>query len=183
MSFKSEASKYQAESTVSKLFSSILNTTAKATPNTTQTLSTTQILANQFNHDTPQKSKKNKQNKKIAKNVDREKKFSKFVKYTMIKNKSDHTVEEQKYLTKLAKKNIAQLQSVKIDEFAEEELNQVKGEVLSEISKPKRKRTRRVVQGKGKFDDFDSKVKRGLISVPGLTPGLAPVDYNESDSE
>ncbi|EGW31289.1 uncharacterized protein SPAPADRAFT_56168 [Spathaspora passalidarum NRRL Y-27907] len=188
MSFKSEASKYQAESTVSKLFSSILNTTTPSEESRTSNLSTTQILANQFNHTaTASKKKSNsKSNKKIAKNVDKEKKFSKFVKYTIIKNKKDHTPEEKKYLTKLAKRNIAQLQSVKVDEMVEDELKEVKAQVLAEITDKShgRLRKKRLVNNKNKkFDDFDSKVKRGMISVPGLTPGLAPVDYNESDSE
>ncbi|KAG7697953.1 hypothetical protein KL930_001615 [Ogataea haglerorum] len=45
-------------------------------------------------------------------------------------------------------------------------------------------RRKKVRQSKLKKDQFQAKVKKGLISVPGLTPGLAPVgETGSSDDE
>ncbi|KAK6455790.1 regulator of rDNA transcription 14 [Scheffersomyces xylosifermentans] len=189
MTFKSTSSKHQAQATVNKLFANILpNTNIKTDVAEKQKLSSTQLLSNQFNQaSVPQKKIKKKTNAKIKKMTEQDKKFKKFVKYNIIKNHTDRTTEEEKYLKKLVKRNITQINNLShIDNIEiEEELSDVRADLLQSIGKKenKRLRKRKIVNKNSKFDDFDNKVKRGFISVPGLTPGLAPVDYNESDSE
>lgn len=190
MSFKSNSSKFQAESTVNKLFANILQTTPSQIQSSSSTssssLSTTQILSQQFNHDnTKDIKKKKKTSGRIKKASETDKKFKKFIKYTMIKERKEHTPEEKKYLKKLAKKNINHLQQFsKVDDLEiEDELAEVKLGLLENLHKPahKRLRKKRIVHKSKDFDDFDITGKGK--NTPGLTPGLAPVDYNESDSE
>ncbi|ABN64973.2 predicted protein [Scheffersomyces stipitis CBS 6054] len=190
MSFKSTASKHQAQTTVSKLFANILpNHTIGNDEDKQEKLSSTQLLSNQLKQSSvPLKKVKKKTNAKIKKINDSNTKFKKFVKYNIIKSREEHTVEEQKYLKKLVKRNASQIKNLShIDNMQiEEELSDVRASLIDKIGKKenKRLRKRKLTSAKNsKFDDFDNKVKRGFISVPGLTPGLAPIDYNESDSE
>ncbi|EMG46161.1 RRT14 Regulator of rDNA transcription 14 [Candida maltosa Xu316] len=188
MSFHSNASKHQAETTISKLFSNILHTEPSSKKNSNKKpISSTQLVSNQFNHHTIKKKKTS--NKNINKKVEKEKSFNKFVKYNYIKNKAVKSESDQKYLKKLAKKNINKLNSVsKIDDFEiSEEFDQVSSELLDSL-KPKggkrlRKKLLRVRPEDEADNGFEEKIKKGVISYPGLTPGLAPVDYDEEDSE
>ncbi|CAK9437871.1 uncharacterized protein LODBEIA_P22490 [Lodderomyces beijingensis] len=210
MSFSSNAAKHQAEQTVNRMFAEILHTQPKkphSKPSSSASpLSTTQLLSQQLGkkpqHRESDKVKKSKtlQKKHMKKKQEQDKKFQKFIKYSMIKSKWDTdpkslTAEEHKYLSKLTRRNINQLRKWnEIDDFEiSEEMARVKSELLLDIAPAQRKRLRKklaVPSPRGKkgdnnvdFVDFDAKVKKGLISVPGLTPGLAPVDYDESDSE
>lgn len=182
-SFTSDASQYQAENTVNKLFSNILHTNISTTKSTTN--------ANQLFAQHGSSVKKNKKNeaKRIKKNEERTKAFNKFVKYNYIKNKENKNESDKKYLSKLVRKNVNKLNSSsKIDDFEiNEEFNIVSSELLDQI-KPKngkrlRKKLFRVNENDERAKEFNEKLQKGVISHPGLTPGLAPVDYNESDSE
>ncbi|CAI5758384.1 unnamed protein product [Candida verbasci] len=182
MPFNSNSSKYQAENTLNKLYSSILNTNSLKPSSNNTTLSTTQILSNQLNQ--KHQPKVNKKKKKNVKQLEKDKKFQKFLKYNFIKNKSVRSEEEQKYVKKLIRRNINQINKAsKIDDFeVESELERVKLELLNEVG-PKEKRrirNRKHIENKGNnYRDFESK---GNKVNNGLTPGLAPVDY-ESDEE
>lgn len=219
MSFKSKASKQQAQSTVNRLFANVLpgstivdqaqskitktsNSNSNKNQNQNQKknkLSSTELLNNHLSNKhklTPEeirklnKQNKHKQNKLINKKLEETKKFNKLIKYNIIKNhKSENqlTVEESKYLKKLIKKNsnsINRLSEIDDPEI-NEELDQIKQEIL-QISNDKYNKAKRYKENKisQKQIDFNEKVKSGDISVPGLTPGLAPVGYDDdSDDE
>lgn len=221
MSFNSNASKYQAENTVDKLFSNILHTSttsksvskskskSKSKPKP-KPISSTQLLVNQLqstnttanNNNT--KRKKHNNNKRINKTLLEEKKFSKFIKYNHIKQKSNKSELDEKYLNKLVRKNINSLNKInKIDDLLiDEELNQIKQELLEEnefvgmgggqLKGGKRLRKKLLNNTKQVIDEFDgfgeisssnNNNKKKNSSYPGLTPGLAPVDYEEEDDE
>lgn len=206
MSFTSKASKHQAEQTVNKLFADILHTQPTTSSSTTKDnakLSSTQILTNQlhptYSTTSRAKSQKKKKLQKVKKKEIEDKKFQKFIKYNHIlsKDPSQQTDADKAYIRKLVRKNTNQVKNLShIDDFeVESELDMVKLQLLTDLQ-PKLKlrlRKRLVVPrsskgdadgvSKQEFIDFDDKVQRGLISVPGLTPGLAPVDENESESD
>lgn len=155
--FKSNSSKSHSINLLNKLTASIQNDTSSKTPT-----SSTEVLASQF---TAPKTKKivKKQNKKIQKNQKRELKELKRVKYELIKNKDNLSPEHEKYLKKLIKKNKNLILSNDGDEdYSTEELQK---QILSFNKKEVKKNK-----------NFKTKKHTGL------TPGLAPVDY-ESDSE
>ncbi|KAI5968448.1 RRT14 [Candida theae] len=157
----------------------------------------------------PKSQSKNKRStlqKKNKKRESQDKKFEKFIKYNHILSKpaSQQTESDKAYLRKLVRKNTNQIKNLShIDDFeVESELQSVKLQLLNDLqptlSSSKRRLRKKLLvpnkkseHGEGDGDavtkqeyiDFDDKVKRGLISMPGLTPGLAPVDYNESESE
>ncbi|KAI3402503.2 RRT14 [Candida oxycetoniae] len=182
------------------------NAKPKAKANSSSSsLSATQILSQQLQSQpnfTPKAIKKNRSTlkKQQKKKQKQDQRFQKFIKYNMIKSKSINnpdklTVEEGNYLKKLTKRNINELQKLNtIDDFEiNEEMNSVKQDLLKDLAPAKNKQRLRkklliANNSKGKnsddfgdFIDFDAKVKKGWISVPGLTPGLAPIDYDEED--
>ncbi|ODV76750.1 regulator of rDNA transcription 14 [Suhomyces tanzawaensis NRRL Y-17324] len=191
MSFASNTSRKLAQSTVAKLFENVLPNSTLAVPADDTHLSSTQLLSRQLNTKvTKSKKKSAKSSQKIKKQMEQDKKFNKMIKYNIIKGHEDHSPEELKYLAKLRRKNINQINNVSNidDEDILHELDELRSSLLDNelISKQPKKRLRGKYVGEtrhAKYQDFDSKIKRGLISYPGLTPGLAPVDYNESDSE
>ncbi|EDK44008.1 hypothetical protein LELG_02187 [Lodderomyces elongisporus NRRL YB-4239] len=176
-------------------------------------LSSTQILSQQLQPQLQQtrlslKTGKSSQNnnkvkKLLKKKHEQDKKFQKFIKYSMIKNKMSTdpeslTLEEHKYLKKLAKRNINALQKYsKIDDFEiEQEMSSVKNELLKDLAPKKQTRLRKKLaipakkgsarsNANNQINDFDyeRKLQKGLISAPGLTPGLAPVDYDDDEEE
>ncbi|RCK67110.1 Regulator of rDNA transcription 14 [Candida viswanathii] len=185
-SFNSSASKYQAENTVNKLFSNILHT--PLSKGATSTSSTNQLFA-QLGGRAVSKKKKKREAAKIKKSEEQSKAFRKFVKYTHVKNKAEKSEADQKYLGRLVRRNVSALErGAKIDDFeVDEEFRAVSAELLDELKSKRGKRLRKKMAFRVKDDDrkkeFDEKIQKGVISYPGLTPGLAPVDYNESDSE
>lgn len=212
MSFTSKASKHQAEQTVNKLFADILHTqpsSSKTKDDDAKLLSSTQILTNQLHpttttntHTSKSKSLKRRKLQKIKKKETKDKKFEKFIKYNQILSKpeSEQTESDKAYIRKLIRKNTNQVRNLShIDDFEVElELEAVKLQLLADLQlklkKSKLRLRKKLIVPKSKSDsadevtklefiDFDDKVKRGLISMPGLTPGLAPVDENESESE
>lgn len=172
-------------------------------------LSSTQILTNQLHPTTgstntsKSKSLKRRKLQKIKKKETKDKKFEKFIKYNQILSKpeSQQTESDKAYIRKLIRKNTNQVRNLShIDDFEVElELEAVKLQLLADLQlklKGKLRLRKKLIVPKSKNDsaddddvtklefiDFDDKVKRGLISMPGLTPGLAPVDENESESE
>ena len=189
---------------------STTTTTPKAAKDRDAKLSSTQILTNQLMQGSKPAStarskqqQKRKLHQKIKKKEAQDKKFQKFIKYNQILSKlpSSRTDAERAYINKLIRKNTNQLKQLShIDDFEiESELEAVKLQLLNELhhhptlksrirkklTVPKQKSSATDEEGltKQDFIDFDDKVKRGLISVPGLTPGLAPVDENESESD
>lgn len=202
MSFNSAVSKNQAHATVSKLFANILpeGSSKKSTSS-----SSTQLLSSQFNQQTSKVQRKleSKRQKKVAlikmkKVKELNKKFSKNVKYNIIKNHAEHSIEEAKYLTRLQKKNVNQILRLgEIDDMVVgEEMEEIKRDLVGHIVGNKVKRVNKdhafmekLVDdrfgrnNRDKLDAFNRRVEDGVLAVPGLTPGLAPVDYNESEEE
>ncbi|KAI5967284.1 RRT14 [Candida margitis] len=147
---------------------------------------------------------KKKKLQKIKKRETEDKKFQKFIKYNQIlsKPKNQQTESDKAYIGKLIRKNTNQIKNLThIDDFEiESELDVVKSQLLADLQPKSQARLRKKLTvpnsrnrssdydgdggvSKQEFIDFDDKVKRGLISMPGLTPGLAPVDENESESD
>lgn len=190
MSFASTSSKTHAQATVAKLFSNLMPNTSIEEKSHIPT-SSTQLLSNQFNTTANQSTKKHKKktNDKIKKATEQDKKFRRMIKYNIIKDHKTHSLEETKYLAKLRRKNITQINNLSTidDDAINQELEDTKASLIAQIGAKQHKRLRKraVVNSKknAKFDDFNAKVEKGIISYPGLTPGLAPIDYNESDSE
>lgn len=190
--FNSATSHSQAKSTVNKLLANFLP--GSQTPATTKSkkLSSAEKASNEISkksntEDIKRIASKTKkiQKKKILKASETSKKFQKLAKYSSIKAHKESgtlTPEEQKYLNKLVKKNVSAINSLTEidDDELKDELKQVKRDILA-VTTPKK--IKKLSKKNSKQSDFDSKVKKGFISYPGLTPGLAPVDYNESDSE
>lgn len=125
--------------------------------------SATELVSKQFN--APEKVTKKKQNKLVQKKLKQDTKELKRIRYELIKSKKEKgsalSEEHEKYLNKLIRKNKRSLINTEYDH----ELDQLQEEILNYKRKqPKASR-------------------RSQHNVPGLTPGLAPVDYNESDDE
>lgn len=187
----SATSKNKAESTVAKLFANVLPGADYAKSTASSNLASAQQLASLVKHKPSaitKKSTKKTINQKIKKASEKDKKFRKMIKYNIINNHEDPSIEEQKYLAKLRKKNINQLNNLSNidDEGISHDLEEVRTALIEQVGAKQKKRLRKrklVTSNNQKFDDFNAKVKKGFISYPGLTPGLAPVDYNESDSE
>ncbi|EGV63051.1 Regulator of rDNA transcription protein 14 [Yamadazyma tenuis] len=165
--FSSSSAKAHSANLISKLTASI------HTPETSSSkkpVSSTELLASQFSQPRSKKTIK-KRNKTIQKKQLKDAKELKRVKYELIRSKAPATLpqEHQKYLKKLVKRNkniiLANDPDPTMEDFSTDALQ---SEILS-FHKPAPKKS-------NKFRTFKKK------SVPGLTPGLAPVDY-ESDSE
>ncbi|CAK7893869.1 regulator of rDNA transcription protein 14 [[Candida] anglica] len=192
MSFDSATSQSQAKSTVNKLLANFLpgaaiaSTTVVPTKPTAKAQTVAKELSKKSNPEELKRiAKKQKlaQRKKILKNSETTKKFNKLAKYNSIKAHKESgniTPQEEKYLSKLVRKNISAVNSLsEIDDpELKQELSEVKKDILS-IYAPVKKSKKQ----SSKQKDFNTKIQKGYISYPGLTPGLAPVDYNESDSE
>lgn len=133
-----------------------------------------------------QKVEKIKKNKAINQKLEQEKKFKKLVKFNVIKAHKDGKAlspEEQKYLRKLIKKNAnAVSRASEVDDpFVKEEIDTLRQEILALTNEKYDKSRDRKLDAK--LLSFNDKIKKGVLAYPGLTPGLAPVDYDESDEE
>lgn len=195
MAFQSASTKAKAKSTVNKLFENILpGTTLLAA--SSKKLSSTEAVSRETSTKNKlssaeirklNKVERAKQNKLINKKLEQSKKFQKLVKYNVIKSHKDSenlTPEEQKYLKKLIKKNsnVVNRASEVDDPFVKEEIDSLRNEIIAmNNAKYDRSRDRKL---DAKLQSFTEKVKKGILSAPGLTPGLAPVGYDdESDDE
>lgn len=195
MSFNSKSSKTQAQATVNKLFSNLLPGTVQAVAKETLPMSSAQILHMEIENKNKlskeetkkiQKQNKLKKHKMIKKASAEEKKYGKLAKYHLIKqHKAEGSLseEESKYLKKLVRKNVSSLNRIsEIDDMEiKSELDQVRQDILK-INREKHDKKVKRTQNK-KTKDFNTKVSKGMISYPGLTPGLAPVGLEDSDDE
>ena len=194
MSFVSSTSKARAEASVNKLLAGLIPD-AQQRKQTKKPKSSTELLAAQF--ETPvnvvSKRDRQKKNKLVKKKQEEQKRFEKLVKYKVIKShKNNATEAEQKYLKKLIKRNVNQLKMLEeYEDFAvEDEIKELERELAAEIEAKQKKRKDKSLStthtksvSSGLTDRYNNLVKEGKISVPGLTPGLAPVDYVSSDEE
>ncbi|KAK7684776.1 hypothetical protein QCA50_012018 [Cerrena zonata] len=129
------------------------------------------------------KANKIKKNKAINKKVKANKKFNKI---TSLIIPNELPEEERKYLQKLVKKNSSTLRRLTDidDPDVKDEIDQLKAEIL-ELTNEKYNKAKASKNNKldKKSQDFNEKVKKGLISTPGLTPGLAPVGLDDDSDE
>lgn len=197
MGFSSSASKTKAQTAVNRLLAATLPGQLEA-PAAGRLLSTEQ-LSRQLSKKNRllaveikklNKARKLKQNRQIAKTLEQNKKFTKLVKYNIIKNhklaaSAGHgvlSVEEEKYLNKLVKKNTNMLNRLsEVDDLqVKDELDDIKRDIL-QLTARKTKENKTVSKN---LRDFNEKIKDGELAYPGLTPGLAPVGWDdESDDE
>lgn len=193
MAFSSNSSKARAKATVNNLFEKMLPGTTVSAP-TGKNASTTEKFAKEIAKKRLTKSEikkankveKTKQNRSINKKLEEDKKFQKLVKYNVIKSHKTSeklSPEEQKYLKKLIKKNsnaVGRASEVD-DPFVKDEINDLREEIINLTNeKYDRSRDRKL---DAKLQSFNDKIKKGVLSYPGLTPGLAPVGLDDSDDE
>lgn len=192
MAFASASSKAKAKATVNLLFEYML-------PGSTGTLTHTKGSATEKFHREVSKQKltkeevkkikkteKAKKNKAINKRLEADKKFQKLVKYNVIKAHKDAnklSEEEQKYLRKLTKKNSSAVRRAGDvdDPQVKDEIEELRAEIVAltdeqYLRSKEKKQTEKLLA-------FTEKVKSGVMSYPGLTPGLAPVGFDDSDDE
>lgn len=184
--FNSASSKNKAEATVNKLLGDLLpNVAGQEKKHTKKKSSNTQILSNQFDltvQPINTRKFKTQRNAKIKKFNQTNKKFDKLTKYTIIKESKDKSINHEKYLQKLVNRNINLITKYDIDnEDTQDEILELKSSILPKITTSKSRLRKKVLftSNNNGQHEFDEKVKKGWISMPGLTPGLAPVDYNE----
>lgn len=193
MAFASATSKAKAQATVNKLFESMLPG-GSALPASTKKVSSTEKFHREVSKQKltkdeirkANKAEKMKRNKVIKKRLEQDKKFQKLVKYNVIKAHKDAdnlTEEEQKYLKKLIKKNSSAVRRAGDvdDPVVKDEIEQLRAEIVALLNeKYARSKERKQEE---KLEAFKQKVISGTVSYPGLTPGLAPVGFDESDDE
>lgn len=198
MSFTSASSKAKAKATVNKLFQDVIPGATlvplKKVHNTAAgdfALEARKTRLSKGEVRKQNKVEKAKQNKSINKKLEKDKKFQKLVRYNVIKGHkgaaASLSLEEEKYLKKLVKKNSSALKrSADInDPDIQDEIAALQQEIIAmRDEKYDRSRDRKL---DNKLLAFNDKVKSGTLSYPGLTPGLAPVglddDSDESDDE
>ncbi|SGZ54311.1 CIC11C00000000051 [Sungouiella intermedia] len=196
MAFSSNTSKARAKATVNKLFESMLPGTAltslgkqgaSATEKFAREISKKRLSKEEIRK--ANKAERVKQNKVINKKLESDKKFQKLVKYQVIKShKSTENLsaEEQKYLKKLIKKNSNAVKRAGgvDDPFVQEEIEDLRKEIL-ELSNEKYKKSKERKLD-AKLESFNHRLHKKEYKetdAPGLTPGLAPVGFDESDDE
>lgn len=196
MAFSSNSSKAKAKATVSKLFETMLPGTslaglgkqgASSTEKFVREMSKKRLSKEEIRK--ANKVEKVKQNKAINKKLEADKKFQKLVKFQVIKShKSSENLspEEEKYLKKLIKKNsnVVKRASGVDDPIVQEEIDDLRKEILDLANeKYKQSRERKL---DAKLESFNHRLHKGEqkeMDAPGLTPGLAPVGFDESDDE
>lgn len=192
MVFTSKSAKAKSKATVNKLFENILpgsqplpdSQEFSATQQFHRQVSSKHLSSEEVRKLT--KSERRRRNKTLNKNLEHERLFHKVVKHNIIKNHKSLMLlspEEEKYLKKLIKKNSSAVRrTADVDNLAvKHEMDQLRAEILAlENEKYDRSRDR---QHKAKLQSFQKKAESGVLSVPGLTPGLAPVGYDSSDEE
>lgn len=193
MAFTSNTSKAKAKATVNKLFGSMLSgavietqpkKNASATEKFTQEIKKKKLTRDEIRR--ANKIEKVKRNKIINTKLEKDKKFQKLVKYNVIKSHKlgeKLSPEEEKYLKKLIKKNTNAIKKVSDvdDPFVKEEIEDLRKEIIALTNEKYHKSRDRKLDAK--LESFNEKVKKGVLSYPGLTPGLAPVGYDDSDDE
>ena len=194
MAFSSSLSKARSQAAVNKLFETMLpgSTTqfnslkkSSTTENFSREVSLKKLTKGAIKK--ANKVEKAKKNKQLSKNLEKEKLFKKNVKYNVIKahkNSENFSEEEQKYLKRLIKKNsFAVRRAGSLDDpVIKDEVDELRNEILA-LTNEKYDRSK-ARQHQAKLNSFNEKIKTGVLTYPGLTPGLAPVDYDDdSDDE
>lgn len=128
------------------------------------------------------------QRKLIKKSSQKKEELEESAKYELLlKHSKEGTLsnDEKIELKKLIKKNIINLQSWKteIDEDLEEMENEITDLKKNDQYIRKRRRIPKRIASKEFYEDIEQAQKNQQKRYPGLTPGLAPVDMNDSDSE
>ncbi|KAG7194313.1 Regulator of rDNA transcription protein 14 [Scheffersomyces spartinae] len=200
--FSSTSSKTQTESTINRLLATYLpGTTVDETKSqlwnnnsnnkNSKISSSTQQIHQQIKrsklskHEIKKINKLNKAklNKLVLKNQAESKRVAKLAKYDLIKNRhrDDLTIEEEKYLNKLIKRNVNSIKRVSeiLDLEVKEELDFVKKDILEKLN-TKKSKSKSTSKDRQK-QQFQDKINKGFISYPGLTPGLAPVGVDDDD--
>ncbi|ODQ78993.1 hypothetical protein BABINDRAFT_162072 [Babjeviella inositovora NRRL Y-12698] len=198
-SFKSDTSKLQAQSTVNKLLSTFVPGAERISTDQSQLslakkrLSSAQLVHNNATHKrmTEEEFRKQLKKQKVMKRkqlkVSKETsaKVNKMARYQIIKKHYDDNVTDEaetKYMEKLIRRNVNSVKSW--DNERDSEIMDLQNDLLKDkfVAKAgKKKRTKA-----SKKNDFTTKVKKGVLAYPGLTPGLAPVglsDDEDSDDE
>lgn len=192
MLFVSESLKQHAKNTILKIFMSI-NTDSSLLFNgekgrVKKPQSSAQLLG--VHHESlTTKGRKRQINKAIKKKSKEDKRFRKLITYNIIKKHAtdpNQSIEEQKYLKKLRQRNINQIKALGGgDDYS---MKEIQASIIEKIGPKQPRRMRNQLLARPDSDtllreEFNCKVDQGLIEMPGLTPGLAPIDYTESDSE
>lgn len=193
MAFSSSSSKAKAKASVNRLFESMLPGTSLLPSASGKTSSTEKFAAQvskkkltKHERQKAQKAEKMKRNKTINQKLEQEKKFRKLVKFNVIKAHQEGKTlspEEQKYLRKLIKKNANAVSRVSEvdDPFVKDEIDSLRQEILALTNEKYDKSRDRKIDAK--LLSFNDKIEKGVLAYPGLTPGLAPVGFDESDEE
>lgn len=196
MAFSSNSSKAKAKATVNKLFETMLPGTslaglgkqgASSTEKFVREMSKKRLSKEEIRK--ANKVEKVKQNKAINKKLEADKKFQKLVKFQVIKShksSANLSPEEEKYLKKLIKKNsnVVKRASGVDDPFVQEEIDDLRKEILDLANeKYKQSRERKLDAKLESFNHRLHKAEQKEMDAPGLTPGLAPVGFDESDDE
>lgn len=194
-SFASSRSKKQTNDTVNKMLGDLLPGTAMGSDGLAKSRPAAQALSREIEHDKLSKEQilqrhrlrklqKKKELQKTRRAAEENRKLEKQAKYELIKkHKEQGTLreEEEKYLNKLVKRNIRNIQ--KASEVDDEEIDSEIKRLRKEILGWEKEREDRRKVDKRKKKAFNEKIKKGVISYPGLTPGLAPVGLEDSDDE
>lgn len=189
MSFSSNALRALAESTLQKFLANVVPD-GDSNPKKIREVSAAQSINNQLTAAklSPaeikklHKKAKAKQMRLLKKSQAENTKRNKIAKHQLItKHRKDNTLtlEEDKYLRKIVKRNANLLNRLsEIEDYdLRSELQSLQQDILS-AQKPKKP-----MKNKDRAKDFKEKLQSGKISYPGLTPGLAPVGMDDDDSE
>lgn len=169
--FQSETSKLQSQATVNGLLSQFLGSENKKA---SRSISATQKISSiSCNVDTKSIKKQKQQRRKEIrqKSKQREEKARKAM-IQMLRSEKRYSDEQ---LTKILERNVSAAEVHDTEDLQELKLNILKQRNLKQAAK------KRVSNKAAKKQDFNTKIAKGQISYPGLTPGLAPV--GESDDE
>ncbi|ODV97399.1 hypothetical protein PACTADRAFT_32866 [Pachysolen tannophilus NRRL Y-2460] len=195
-SFRSESSKLQSQNAINKLISNYLPGSEQiASSNSSKKLNKIKLIKsgaqainnNAVNHKfnekneafrrKSQKKEKLVKRKKVKSISEETLKLNRVAKINKLKSEKNY---KDKELVEVLDKKVEILKSWELSN--ENELKALEAEILSIKQKEqnKRKKTRARRQEKSEFNE---KVKKGIISYPGLTPGLAPVGLADEDED
>ncbi|CCH42492.1 hypothetical protein BN7_2037 [Wickerhamomyces ciferrii] len=171
--------------TVNKLLAKVLPGQSSSNIIKSSSSSTSQQLtSHQQNHkiDPYKVQKQDKKQKRQAIKIINEKR-AKLLNEAKAKILEDHlnqgtlSKEEKLELKLKIKKNVTNLQSWSLEQ--EDDLKEIQDQILSMKNKSKKK----IINKKSKSNQNDIYDKKTIQRYPGLTPGLAPVDMDDSEEE
>lgn len=187
MGFSSSLSEEQTKNAVENLFEKILP--GSVVESNKKKRSTTESVDQELRRslgreemDKRKRIKKQKQHKHNRK-LQREQEFlQKRARDNLIKQHQETgslTEEDRAHLRRDIRANARAVQ--KLGDIGDVEIKEELGGLKQEILAMDRKKETPKKDKKGK--SFERKIKRGMISYPGLTPGLAPVGLEDSEEE